>query len=371
MKTVCWRLSAWDPDIASVRYRAAIPARHLADRGIASRFSAASHGVLEPTPPDAVVFVKAFGGRDVELARRSAAAGVPVVLDVCDNVFAPRYRAHSSENLRRMAEVAAAVVTTGPALADVLRTELGAGLPLHVVPDPVEWQDDVRAAARIVMQQRLGRALRERRADTPRALGAAFTRGLAPAVRRRLPTTETTVLPQVLWFGNVGSVEPRFGIVNLADIAADLEAAAREVRFRLLVVTSDREAYRRHIRPLAVETAFAPWDRLMIFGYLRESEVAVLPNSRDEFSICKSANRATLALSQGVPVVATHIPSLEPFAGSVLFDDFRGGIVTYLRNRELSAEHVSRAIELIEREYAPAVVAERWRVILSAIADEA
>ena len=370
MKTVCWRLSAWDPDIASVRYRAAIPARHLAARGIASRFSAADHGVLEPTRPDVVVFVKAFGERDADLARRTAGAGVPVVLDVCDNVFAPGYRAHSSENLRRMAEVAAAVVTTGPALADVLRSELGADLRLHVVPDPVEKLDDVRGAARIVVQQRLGRALRERRADIPRALGTAVTRGLLPALRRSFPTTDTTVLPQVLWFGNVGSVEPRFGIVNLADIAADLEAAAREVRFRLLVVTGDQQAYRKHIRPLALETAFARWDRLTIFGYLRESEVAILPNSRDEFSICKSANRATLALSQGVPVVATRIPSLEPFAGSVLFDDFRGGILTYLRDRELSAEHVSRALELIEREYAPAVVAERWLGILGAIADE-
>jgi len=370
VQTVCWRLSAWDPDIASVRYRASIPASHLADRGVVSRFSAASYGVLEPSPPDVVVFVKAFGERDVELARRAATAGVPVVLDVCDNVFAQGYRAHSPENLRRMAEVAAAVVTTGPALADVLRAELGAERPLHVVPDPVETREDVRGAARIVLQQRLRRALRERRADLPRALAGAFRRGLVPALRRSFSTTETTALPQVLWFGNVGSVEPRFGIVNLADVAADLEAAAREVPFRLLVVTSDRKAYRKHIEPLTLETAFAPWDRLTIFGYLRESEVAILPNSRDEFSICKSANRATLALSQGVPVVATRIPSLDPLSGAVVFDDFRGGVLAYLRDRELAAQHARCAIELIEREYGPTVVAERWRVILGAAAAE-
>jgi glycosyltransferase involved in cell wall biosynthesis len=364
MKTVCWRLSAWDPDIASVRYRAAIPARHLADRGIASRFSAAGYGVLEPAPPDVVVFVKAFGERDVELARQAAAAKVPIVLDVCDNVFAEGYRAHSPENLKRMAEVAAAVVSTGPALADVLRTELRAELPVRVVPDPVETPKDVRAAARIVLQQRFGRALREARADVPRAVAGALWRGLVPALRRSFPTTETTVLPQVLWFGNVGSVEPRFGIVNLADIAADLEAAAREVPFRLLVVTSDRRAYRKHIEPLRLETAFAPWDRLTIFGYLRESEVAILPNSRDEFSICKSANRATLALSQGVPVVATRISSLDPLAGCVLFDDFRGGVLAYLRDRELGAEHVRLAAEVIEREFAPSVVTDRWHEVL-------
>jgi glycosyltransferase involved in cell wall biosynthesis len=371
VQTVCWRLSAWDPDIASVRYRAAIPAKHLADRGFASRFSAAGYGVLEPGPPDVIVFVKAFGERDVDLAHQAAAAGVPVVLDVCDNVFARGYRAHSPDNLRRMAEVAAAVVTTGPALADVLRAELDPELPLHVVPDPVETSRDVRVAARVVLRQRLARALRERRFDVPRALAAATQRGLAPILRRSLPTRETTALPQVLWFGNAGSVEPRFGIVNLADIAAELEAAARELPFRLLVITGDRDAYRTYIEPLALRTAFARWDRVTIFRYLRESDVVVLPNSRDEFSICKSANRATLALSQGLPVVATRIPSLDPLADSVLFDDFRSGIVTYSRNRELAADHVRRAGEVIEREFAPAVVAERWLEVFGSAAESA
>jgi glycosyltransferase involved in cell wall biosynthesis len=367
VRTVCWRLSAWDPDIASVRYRAAIPARHLADLGVASRFSAGSYDVLGPTQPDAVVFVKTFGERDVDRAREAVRAGVPVVLDVCDNVFASGYRAHSPENLRRMAKMAAAVVTTGPALAEVLRSELGGNLPLHVVPDPVETPEDVRVAARIVLWQRLGRALRERRDDVPRALAGVLRRGIVPALQRRVPSGASADLPQVVWFGNTGSVRPRFGIVNLVDIAGELEQAAREVPFRLLVVTSDRDEYRKHIEPLALESAFAPWDRLTIFRHLRESAVAILPNSRDEFSICKSANRATLALSEGVAVVATRIPSLDQLADCVLFDDFHGGLVTYLSDRELAADHVGRAGEVIEREFAPAVVAERWRDALDAV----
>jgi glycosyltransferase involved in cell wall biosynthesis len=152
--------------------------------------------------------------------------------------------------------------------------------------------------------------------------------------------------------------------VNLADIAGELEEAAREVPFRLLVVTGDRDAYRRQIEPLRLPTEFAPWDRLTIFRHVRESAVVIVPNSRDEFSICKSANRATLALSQGVPVVATRIPSLDPLADCLVFDDFRGGLVTYLRDRELAADHVRQARDVIGREFAPAVVAERWRKTL-------
>ena len=366
MPTVCWRLSAWDPDIASVRYRSAIPALNLTDRGVVSRLSAADYGVLEGRP-DAVVFVKAFADRDVELAHEAAQAGVPVLLDVCDNVFAPGYRAHSPDNLRRMAELAAAVVTTGPALAEVLVTELGSGLPLHIVPDPLETPEDVRRAARLVWRQRLERAARQRRADLPRALASAAERGLVPALRRRLRRDGERFMPEVLWFGNAGSVEPRFGLVNLADVAGELEAASREVPFRLVVVTGDRDAYRRHAEPLALETAFEPWDRQTIFGRVRSSAVVIVPNSRDEFSICKSANRPALALSQGTPVVATRIPSLEPLERAVVFDDFHSGVVTYLRDRALAAEHVRAGSEVIEREFAPSVVAAKWLAVFESV----
>ena len=245
MPTVCWRLSAWGPDIASTRYRAAIPALHLVEQGVASRFSWGPHGVLEADPPDVLVFVKTFSERDLELAREAAAAGVAVVLDVCDNVFAPGYQAHSPDNLRRMAELAAALVTTGPALARVLRAELGDDLPLHEIPDPVETPADVRATVRLLWRARLGRAVREAAAGLPLAAAAALRRELVPALRRRRGDGAAAAgPPQLLWFGNAGSVQPRFGIVNLVDIAAELQAAHAEVPFRLLVVSGTRDAYR-------------------------------------------------------------------------------------------------------------------------------
>ena len=323
--------------------------------------------MLEPGRPDVVVFAKAFAKRDVEQAGEAARAGVPVLLDVCDNVFARGYGAHSSENLRRMAELAVAIVTTGPALADVLRTELGGDVRMEIVPDPVETPEDVHQVAQMLRRQRLGRGLRERPSDIPRALAGALVRDLGPALRRHIQRARTTDLPQVLWFGNAGSAEPRFGIVNLVDIADELESAAQEVPFRLLVMTSDRDAYRRHIEPLALDTAFAPWDRVTIFRRLRESSLVIVPNSRDEFSICKSANRSVLALSQGVPVVATRIPSLDALEGIILFDDFRAGVLTYLTDPAFAAAHIRRAAAIIEHEFAPAVVADRWLALLETI----
>jgi glycosyltransferase involved in cell wall biosynthesis len=341
-----------------VRYRAAIPARGLAARGVQSRFSWGPYGVLGPERPDAVVFVKTFGERDLELAREAAGARVPVLVDVCDNVFAEGYTAHSAENLERMAELASAIVTTGPALADVLRSRLEP--PVHVVPDPVETRGDVRYAERLLRREWIGRAVRERPQELPLAVAGVVRQ--APRIRR--PSARRDELPQVLWFGNAGSLQPRFGIANLADIGPELEQAARETPFRLVVVTGDEDAYRREIEPLSLPTRFAHWDRRSIFGHLAESAVVVVPNSRDDFSICKSANRVTLALSQGVPVVATRIPSLESLADCALFDDFRTSVSAYLRDRELAAEHLALAEPVLEREFSAESVAERWLSVL-------
>ena len=364
MRTVCWRVPTWSPDLASVRYRAVIPALHLASRGVTSTFSSHSSSALD-SAPDAVVFAKAYGESDVGQAREAARAGIPVLLDVCDNVFAPGYQAHSPENMRSIAEVASAIVTTGEALADVLHGELGAGLRVEVVPDPIETEDDVRRAVKMLRSWQL-RALRHGPSEAPRALVGSLRR-LAPALLRSTSRHHESGLPQVLWFGNAGSVEPRFGVVNLADIGDQLVSAAREVPFRLLVVSSSRKAYRDYIQPLPLDTAYARWDRMLIFRHLRESAVVILPNSRDAFSICKSANRATLALSHGVPVVATRIPSLDPLAGCLIFDDFHTGVVTYLREHELAAEHVRQGGAVIEREFQPGVVAEGWLRILDKV----
>jgi glycosyltransferase involved in cell wall biosynthesis len=360
MGTVCWRLSARDPDLASVRYRAAIPARGLAGHGVSSQLSWGHYGVLGRERPDAVVFVKTFAARDLELAREAAGTRVPVLLDVCDNVFAEGYTAHSAENLERMAELASAITTTGPALADVLRSRLEP--PVHVVPDPVETPGDVRYAERLLRRERLALALRERQQDLPLAAAGVIRQGL----RVRRPSARRDELPQVLWFGNAGSRQPRFGIANLADIGPELEQAAAETPFGLVVVTSDEDAYRFEVEPLGLPTRFARWDRRSIFDHMAESAVVVVPNSRDEFSVCKSANRVTLALSQGVPVVATRIPSLEPLAECVLFDDFRAGVSAYLRDRKLAAEHLARAEPVLEREFSAEAVAERWLSVLSA-----
>lgn len=362
MPRVLWRLSSWNPDIASVRYRAAIPALHLEARGVRSVVSVSPERPLRRLKPDLIVFAKAFGDDDVALSAEAAAQRIPVVLDVCDNIFAPGYVAHSAANLRLMAATASALVTTGLALKQVLASELGADRRIEIIPDPVETPDDARRAARLIEREEVRRV-----PFSPLAIGRIATRRARASFVGHPPRRANDGLPQAIWFGNVGTEIPRFGIINVVDVAPALAEACRETPFRLLVVTGDRGAYLRYVASLPLATSFARWSRLGIFQHLRASAVAVLPNSLDAFSVCKSANRAALALSQGVPVVATRIPSLEVFDGCVLFDDIRAGVVAYLRDRDLASEHVLRAKAIIERELSASAVASRWWALIRSI----
>jgi hypothetical protein len=401
---VVWRLQLDDADIASVRYRCLIPVRHLRALGVQSRLSWGRFDPLAGERPAAIVFVKSFRDADVAIAERAVADGIPVLLDVCDNVFSADYHAQAArDGLRRMAALADVIVTTGPALAGVLREQLGAGAPVHEVVDALETPDDVRFGERLLWRERVrnGSAagppvlartgaeaawrelarLRRRAAPAAalqRALAAVRPRGGGPTSASLRPPAaggrasaslqrpEAGGLPQVIWYGNAGSVRPRFGIVNLADIGPQLEAAARRTPFELLVVSSDEEAYRREIAPLDLPTRYAPWHRRRIAEQIRASAVALVPNSRDDFSVCKSANRAVGALHAGVPVVATRTPALEPLEGSVWFDDFEAGVSGYLAEGERARADVARARTVIEASYSGAAVARAWNDVLTA-----
>jgi glycosyltransferase involved in cell wall biosynthesis len=370
---IIWRIQLDDADVASVRYRCLIPVRHLEELGVRSRLSWGPFDPFAGPSPAAIVFVKAFRDEDAQLAERAVAAGVAVVLDVCDNIFSESFRrtpsGPSPDAFRRMAHGAAAIVTTGPALAEALRDELGPRAPLHIVADPVETIGDVRFAERRLWRERLRNGRRAGVLPLARsvALGARAEtlRAARGVAARRAATSSGDGLPQVIWYGNTGYVRPRFGIVNLVDVAPQLEAAAARTPFRLLVVSGDAAAYREQIEPLALPTAFARWDRRGIFGQLRASALALVPNSRDDFAIHKSPNRAVMALHHGVPVVATRTPALEPLAGCVGFDDFDGEVSAYLSDPARGAEHVGRAQAVIERDYAGPVVARAWQDLLA------
>jgi len=81
-----WKLASLEPDMASVRYRAMSPILSLEKWGVKARiFSVASPKNLDDL--DCLVIVKSFERDDFYLVCEAENKNIPVIIDLCDNIF--------------------------------------------------------------------------------------------------------------------------------------------------------------------------------------------------------------------------------------------------------------------------------------------
>lgn len=349
---VGWKVNSLAANMASVRYRALLPAAALEPAGVRSRvFSDGAEAHLDGL--DVLVIVKSFTPDDLRLAHAARARGIRVIFDLCDNVFIEGYAGRGpglsvAEVFVSIAGHAHCVVTTTQPLAEVVRARLPC-VPVVVIADGIESSAlaagmskvlrDAKALEQVqaarILRQRVGNALRRVRSEgvgvIPSLVGAAARR-----VRHRIhariapPMAVVESIPEqpgrqpglqpdpqrqrIVWFGNHGAAHGRFGMVDILEYRPALEALARERQVELVVISNNRARFDELIRPLAIPTRYVAWGPGVVERWLRDAAAVIVPNTLDAFSICKSANRTVLALASGVPVVATMTPALHPLA---------------------------------------------------------
>lgn len=404
-----WKVASLDSNIASVRYRAILPSTLLESAAIQSRwFSRPSIKKLEGI--DVLVIVKSLTEEDVFLAEQAAARGVPVILDLCDNIFVPGYlgrgQVSPAYNFMAMAKHATAIVASTETLAAEIARSIGEHPRVFVVPDGLmplgqecdnrsfRWEKFCERSRRVVAGLRPGRVVHKVAQALPGPLGKSLMHqearrqiktSLIKFVYKRLnslnqrnraverphemPLPKVTALgglpaKRILWFGNHGAPYSSFGMLELLAIRDVLERIAVEMPVELWVVSNNRTKYNSEIAPLAIPSHYVEWSSHAMKTAFSLADVVVLPSSGDSFSICKSANRAVLALSNKVPVVATLTPALEPLRGCVWLGDPYEGISAYLRDSGLVQEHLARGRLVIEREFSARVIAGRWQEVL-------
>lgn len=354
-----WKTQTLKVTVASLRYRCLLPLRYLAQQGMRSTICAGSQRVRLTPHTYAIIFVKSFREDDVKTCERAYQLNVPIILDLCDNIFIDEYAADNDyapdQNFRLMAQRAAAIVTTGSALKAEVEKVL-ATLNLQrlvvVIPDGNESLEDVDFAFRATRWQRLLMA---------QAMNQVEMSWLKPW-NKAAPDVKT-----VLWFGNHGAKYGNFGMLDILDVADALEALSQRQLLRLRVVSNSYEKYSTYIAPLPFESDYLPWHPRKIYDYIRASDVVIIPNSQSAFSICKSANRAVLALSQGTPVVASRTPALEMFAECIWLDDWAKGLQSYLQQPDVAQAHVDQAQRVIEQKLSGEAIAQQWLSLISHI----
>lgn len=155
---VGWKVSTLNPDLASLRYRALLPMLSLEQFGVKHRIiSRPSRNCLLGL--DALVIVKSFTYDDYWLAQEAASMELPVIFDLCDNIFIEQYRGKKNTSpadiFLLIANISSAVVVTTDPLADVVREKLNDRIPVYVVPDGIETIELLKAARRILRVPRI------------------------------------------------------------------------------------------------------------------------------------------------------------------------------------------------------------------------
>lgn len=409
---VGWKVSSLSSTLASVRYRALMPLLALGGSSVESSLMySAEDPVLEKL--DVLVLVKSFKPEDVALVQRASARGVRVVFDLCDNVFIDAYQADTGEPrprqlLQVMAPFLDAMVVTTEPLAEAVRHVLP-NTPVYVIADGIETHETLRDGEQLIQK-----ALREQRRFRPRFLrfmqrtvdqfsvvslrvrseGLKILPSLLLRYARRLadrtvgqlrkpsspvPTRETaTCLSnsvgssgrnslRIVWFGNHGAPHARFGMLDLLEFKEALEVIAKEFDVELVVISNNARKYEQHIRPFAIPSHYVEWSPGAIDRWLKGATVAVIPNTLDAFSLCKSANRTVLATSLGVPVVATATPALEPLADHIHLGHPLEGLRRYLGDPAAGQMDAAAAFQLASQIFGPEVIGESWRSLLNAL----
>jgi len=343
------RVAQRDLLLASVRYRGLLPACAVEDLGW--KVCVGSGDELPPPNTSVVIVVKPLSERDAAWVRAVAGAGLPVVVDLCDNVFVDGYAGRGTEIGRRFSETcsvvdAVTVPTIGLRNIVIERTGLTSDRVL-VVPDIVETASLLNRQRRLIQEEESWR-------DQLRNLLRRFT-----ARRRRTRS--------LLWYGNHGASYANFGMDDLLLFHEGLTQAA-EMGAELLVVSNNRQRFERLAARLPIRSRYFEWTPGIVDDLLPSAGVCLVPNSLDAFSLTKSTNRALKALSTGVPVVATPTPAYGDLQDAVWLGDPGQGILAYLNDEDLRRKHLGTAKAILDRRYSLAALTQSMAGVLEVAA---
>lgn len=309
--------------MASMRYRALIPARALGRRGYEVRVVVTGQGDWSDAEVtglacDVAVISKSFNDSTESLARKLRERGTRIVVDVCDSHFDhPEF----GGVFGRLVALGDTLTASTPAMAAVIAARTGR--EALVVSDPVEGP---RGEARF-----------------------------SP----RFPVLRLT------WFGNAQSA------ASLEARVPELLELSKYLPVRLAVVTAGIpqvlalvERINQEGKP-RVQALHAPWSADATWDFLRESDVVWITQGTDEAAQVKSPNRLLEGLWAGRLVVADDVPAYRPFAPFArVGQGLVKGVLGALNHPGKAEEAIRAGQRQVARDHSAFAIGERWGLAL-------
>jgi len=287
-----------------------------------------------------VVFLKAYNENDIRLAEDLKARGKLVVFDLCDNHFLMNETRVA--RLRRMFQLADHWVTSTPALAEVIRENLG-GMehkPIHVIEDAVE-ETLITPALNVS--------------------GKVKAHWQMAALSRFLGRQGHEGATHLVWFGNHQGSHRDSGLVHVQKLRPLLETLAARHPLTLTIISNSRDSFEKHFAGWEIPLFYMDWSPHNFFQAMKRHDIAVIPIELNEFTKVKTNNRIALSLYLGLGVVADSIGSYEEFAACTFLDDWENGLRQYIAQPRLIESHVRQGRKIISEKYSLPVIASHWR----------
>lgn len=311
---------------ASFRYRALLPCKYLKQQGWSCE-------IFKPKNIEQyqiVVFQKLYDEESLDLVKKLQSKGVITIFDLCDNHFFYRLEdpdalVERTEKLQKMLDLANVISVSTPELQKTIKLKTNK-IPI-VIDDAIE----------------------------PPEINILFKKYL---------NLKNEFLPResfnVIWYGNAGTENPPYGIIDLVKVLPFLEQLNREISVNLSVISNSFDSFKHYTSAAKIPIKYYQW-QLSSFPYIfSQHDVCIIPISLNHLTRCKTNNRLVLSLLLDVPVVADKIPSYEEFSDFVLFSDWENNLRKYASNSQLRQQHIKHGKEYILAKYNQNRVVSQW-----------
>ena len=328
MEKIIWVIRKKNLLIASVRYRAFLPALGMS--------RAVENIVVHKHFPEnfdntkAVVISKSFSEKSIKFAYKAHSKKIPVILDLCDNIFIDGY-SDGFEDLKienafkELLPLAAKIIVTTEVLKQrILEVfpKLLTGEDIVIVPDGIEreetWREIKNYSKKIILKPSLinlksythwiklnvkNLIKRILNVETGKKKDAVFY--------EEIQIIKASGQKILLWYGNSGSINGHHGIYDLQNIYNDLN---EQKNYTLVILSNNFKVFEsfRNEYP-EINFLYHTWSMDSMYQLLEVSDLVLVPNRLNTFSECKSPNRSLLALEYDCNVWADMTTALKEF----------------------------------------------------------
>ena len=365
---IIWRISGASFQGASIRYRSVFPAYYLKKHHQVDSMFLAGNVCPRHIPKNitALIIVKTLRPDDHLLMQKTISCNGKVIYDQCDNLFSKGQNVTDKFNnqMESIAPFINTIVTPTQALAETFLKQGYGNIGLSVIPDIAITKTQEYCA---IKEQ-------EKYVKTIRGLFKRPRYGWVdevPTLQNNVPNVDNNKLKNLVWFGAANSKFGRTGLDLFKELIPDLNKVYSLCPFRLTIITNNFDAFEKiaNDKNTKFPLKYITWSMRSTHTSLESANAVLLPVSNDYFGHSKSNNRATLALSAGVPVITNEHPSYNLLkTGLFLLENYESWtdtIVAALSNHKIRQEKLQLSKTIIEKDYNGEAIAGQWNTLLS------